>query len=92
MDCPPPPARLAIVIMPAELVYMYQYITTPGQPITVGVKLFPLDKSIPEDKYISWEVCRIFRNRSGEPSGMRAEHLCKWLIDATRDNIPDATN
>ena len=23
---------------------------------------------------------------------MRAEHLCQWLIDAMRDNAPDATN
>ena len=35
---------------------------------------------------------RICLNRSGSPSGMRAEHLCQWLIAATQDDTLDATN
>ena len=36
--------------------------------------------------------CRLLLNRSGGPSGMRAEHLRQWLIAITRDDAPDATN
>ena len=35
---------------------------------------------------------RLFLNRSRGPSVIRAEHLRQWLIAATRDNTPDATN
>ena len=49
-------------------------------------------KSIPEDEEISWAVRRLCLNRSGGPSGMRAEHLRQWMIAATRDASPDATN
>ena len=37
-------------------------------------------------------VRRLFLDRSGGLSGMPEEHLRQWLIDSTRDNIPDATN
>ena len=45
-----------------------------------------------EEEEISWAVCRLRLNRSGDPLGMKAENLRKWLISATRDNTPDATN
>ena len=37
-------------------------------------------------------VRRICLNRSGSPSVMCVEHLCQWLISATRNDSPDATN
>ena len=53
---------------------------------------FVVDDSIPEDAEIAWAVHRLCLNRSGGPSGMRAEHLRQWLIYATRDNSSGATN
>ena len=53
---------------------------------------FSLDDSVPEKEEISWAVCRLRLNRSGGLSGMRVEHLRQWLIIATQDNSPDATN
>ena len=50
-----------------------------------------MDDYIPEDKDIDWAVHRLFLNRSGGPSGMRAEYSPQWLISTTRDNILDAT-
>ena len=78
--------------MTADRVKLYRHIPQPGQPITVRVQTFPVDDSIPEDKDISWAVRRLRLNRSGGPSGMRAEHPHQWLIDATRYDTPDATN
>ena len=53
---------------------------------------FLVDDSIPEDGDIAWGVLRLCLNFSGGSSGMRAEHLRQWLIAATWDNSPDATN
>ena len=36
--------------------------------------------------------CRIFCNRSGVPSGLRAEHPHQWLIANTWYDTPDAIN
>ena len=48
--------------------------------------------SIPEDEDIDWSVRRICLNRTGGTSQMREEHLRQWLIAATWDGLPDATN
>ena len=53
--------------------------------------MFPVEEPIMEEEEISWAVCRLRLNRSGDPLGMKAENLRKWLISATRDNTPDAT-
>ena len=53
---------------------------------------FSLDDGILEDEEIAWVVRRLCLDRSGGPLGMRAEHLCQWLIAATRDDSPDTTN
>ena len=53
---------------------------------------FLVDDSIPEDEEIAWAVLRLCLNRSGSPSGMRAEHLYQWWIAAKQDDSPDATN
>ena len=92
MDRPPPPARVAIATMTAERVELYRPVPPLGQPIPVGVQPFLVDDSILEDEEIAWAVRRLRLNRSGDQSGMRAEHLRQWLIDAIRDNRHDATN
>ena len=51
-----------------------------------------MDDSIPEDEEITWELRRLILTCLGVPSGMRAEHLCQWLIAETRDDSPDTTN
>ena len=51
-----------------------------------------MDSSNPDDKEIAWAVRWIFWNRSGSPSGIRAEHLRQWLIAESRYNTPDTTN
>ena len=88
----PPPDRVTITTMTTERVEIYQHVPPPGEIIPVGDILFLMDDVIPEDEEIAWEVRRLCLNRSGGPSGMRAEHLRQWLIAATQDDSPDATN
>ena len=58
----------------------------------MGDLLFLVDYVILEDEEIAWAVRRLRLNLLGGPLGMRAEHLRQWLIDATRDDSPGATN
>ena len=83
---------MAIVTMSVDQVRPYQHVTTPGQLIPVGVQPLLMEESVPEDGDIAWAVCRIFRNRSGSLSGMRAKNLYQWFITVTQDNTPDASN
>ena len=64
-DRPPPPARVAIAAMTADLVDIYWHIPPLGQPIPMGVQPFLVDESIPEDKDISWSMRRLSLNHSG---------------------------
>ena len=92
LDRPPPPAIVAISNMTAEQVELYRHVPPPGHPIPVGVQPLSMDDSILEDKEISWVVRRLCLNHSGGPLGMRSEHLRQWMIAATREDTPDATN
>ena len=67
----PPPSIVAISIMTAERVELYQHVPLPGQPIPVGVQPLPVDDSIPEVKKIAWAVRRLFLNLSGGPLVMQ---------------------
>ena len=73
---------------------LYRHFPSPVYMIPVGVPPFPflVDDSIQDDKDIDWAVRRLFLNSSGNPSGMKLEHHRQWLIAATRDDSPDATN
>ena len=56
------------------------------------VQPFLVEDSISEEKDIAWAVRRLCLKRLVSLSYMRAEHLLQWLISATWDNTPDATN
>ena len=47
VDRPPPPSRVAIYTITEEQVKLYRHISSPGQPIPVGVQPFLVDDSIP---------------------------------------------
>ena len=78
--------------MTEERVELYRHVPPLGQPIPVGVQPFTAEHSILDKEEIAWAVRRLCLNCSGDPSGMKAEHLFQWLISATRDDTPDATN
>ena len=43
---------------------------------------FVVDDSVPMEDEIEWAVTQLRNHRSGGPSGMRAEHLKRWLVTA----------
>ena len=53
---------------------LYIYVPPPGDNIRVSVEPFLVDDLLPTENEIKWLVKRPQNNRSGGPSGMRAEH------------------
>ena len=78
--------------MTADWINIYQHVPPPVHTITVGVYTLKVDDSTLEDKEITWAVRRLCLNRFVGPLGMPAEHLCQWLIYATREDTPDVIN
>ena len=86
------PKLMYIVELMAERFELYRHIPPPEYPILVGYLPFLVDEAILEDEEISWAVRRLLLNRAGGLSGMRAEHLCQWLIAVMWDDLPDSAN
>ena len=63
----------------AQRVELYSYIPPLGTNIPIYVQPFLVEYLVPTEDVIEWTVTRLRNNRSGGPSGMRAEHLKRWL-------------
>ena len=63
---------------------LYSYVPPPGANIPISVEPFPVDNLVPTEDEIEWEMKRLRNQCSGEPSGMRAKHLKKWLVAARK--------
>ena len=68
----------------AGRVDLYSYIPPPGANIPISVDPFLVEKLLPTEDDIDWAVKRLRNHRSGEPSGMRAKHLKRWLAVARK--------
>ena len=64
--------------------HLYRYMPPPGMDIPISVNTVPVDYSVPMEDDIEGSVKHIRRNRSRRPSGMRTEHLKRWLAAAKR--------
>ena len=71
----PPPARATLEPITAERVDLYSYVPSLGGNIPVTVTPAEVDDSVTMEDQIEDAVKKLRRNRSGGPSGMRAEHL-----------------
>ena len=58
---------------------MYSYVPLLGKNVPISVQPFLVDDSVPTEDEIEWVVKRLRKNRSGGPSGMRAEHFKRWI-------------
>ena len=50
-----------------------------------------MEDSVPTEDDIKWTVKRLRNHCSGVPSGMRAEHLKRWLTEARNVEKEDMT-
>ena len=79
-----PPARVALKQITEERVELYSYVPPPGKNIPISVQPFLVDDSVPTEDEIEWAVKQLCNNLSGGPSGMRVEHLKRWLATARK--------
>ena len=90
VDRAPPPAWVTLERITAERVELYNYVPPPRTNIPISVEPFPVDDLVPTEYEIEWAVKRLRSHRSRGASGMRAEHLKRWLA-AARKAEKDAT-
>ena len=69
---------------------LYSYVPPLGMNISIFVQPFLVDDSVPTEDEIEWAVTRLCNHRSRGPSGMRSEHLKRWL--ATAQKVEEAEN
>ena len=79
VNCAPLPARATLERITAEQVNLYSYVPSPGENTPVAVKPVEVDDLVPTEDEIEEAVKKLWRNRSGGASGVRAEHLKGWL-------------
>ena len=65
----------------AERTELYDRVPSPGENIPVTVEPTHIDDSVPTEDEIEATVKKLWRNRSGGPSRIRAEHIKGWLAD-----------
>ena len=63
---------------------MYSYVPPPGVNIPISIRPFQVDALVPEEGEIEWAFKQLCNNRSGGPSGMRVEHIKRWLAAARK--------
>ena len=75
----PPTDQATLERITAERVDLYSYVPSPGTNTPISIKPVPVEDLVPTEDEIKEAVKHLQRNRSGGPSGMRAEHLKGWL-------------
>ena len=85
----PPPARATLERITAEQTELYRRVPPPGENIPVNVKPTNIDDSVPTEDEVEETVKNLRRNRSGGPSGIRAENIKGWLAAARRGGMAE---
>ena len=80
----PPPAQATLKRITAERTELYSQVPSPGGNIPVTVEPAKIDDSVSTEDETAAAVKNLSRNRSGEPSRIRTEHLKGWLAAAKR--------
>ena len=63
---------------------LYSYVPPQGTNIPISVEPFPVDDSVPTEDEIERAVTRLRNHRSRGASGIRLEHLKRWLATAQK--------
>ena len=85
----PPPAQATLERITVDRVELYSHVPPLGDNIPVTVTPSDVDDSVPTEDKIAEAAKKLQRNRSGGPSGIRAEHLKGWLAAVTRGKMAE---
>ena len=79
-----PPTRVTLEQITTERVYLYSYVPSSGENIPVSVEPFQVYDLVPTEDDIEWAVKRLRNHCYRGTSGMRAEHIKEWLVEARK--------
>ena len=85
VDCALPPSLVTLGPITAQRVELFIYIPPPGTNFPIYVQPFLVEDLVPTEDAIELTVTRIRNHRSRGPSGMRAEHLKRWMEAAIKE-------
>ena len=63
---------------------LYRYVPPPGANTPISVEPLPVNDSVPTEEKIEWAAKRLHNHRFRGPSGMQAEYLKSWLVEARK--------
>jgi len=75
----PKPCRQTLARQTDEREELYGMVIPPGTPIPINVDAFDINDDVPGEAEIRAAVRRLRSGRAGGASGIRAEHIKKWL-------------
>ena len=82
-----PPARATLERITAEQTELYRRVPPPGENIPVTIEPTHVDDLVPMEDEIEAAVKKLWRNRLGGPSRIRAEHVKGCLAAAKRGGM-----
>ena len=77
-----------IIVDPVEL---YSCVPSPGTNIPISMEPLPVEDLLPTEDEIEWAFKHLRNHRSRGPSGMREEHLKRWLVAARKAEKGETT-
>jgi len=86
---PPKPQKKDLDKVTTEYGKLYHKEEPRGDPIPVLVAPFPIRDDVPDDEEIAVAVPKMRAGKAAGPSKIRADHLKRWLTEATRSENPD---
>ena len=85
----PPTAQATLKRITAEQTELYRWVPPPGENLPVNVEPTNIDDLVPTEDKVEEAVKKMRRNRSGGPSGIRAENIKGWLAAARRGGMAE---
>ena len=66
---------------------LYRHVPLLGENIPISVDPFQVKALVTTEDEIEWAVKRLVNHHSRGPSGMRAEYLKLWLVEAWKEEV-----
>jgi hypothetical protein len=83
------PCRQTMERQTSEWVDLYARRDSPGNPLPINVIPSEINDEVPSDGELRGVVGELTNGRAAGASGMRAEHVKKWLNDVQREEDPE---
>ena len=83
------PCRQTLDRQTTDRVDLYARRNSPGEPLPINIAPVAINDDVPTDGELRGVVGELTNGRAAGASGMRAEHVKKWLRDVRREEDPE---